>query len=443
MRRAILAAALALAAAGCGEPKALVDNCHIGVYRLADGALVDVAPAPGGLRWRLMDGRTGLLAAGSDGGWTSKLGWTGRPDGVAVTFGTCAENRIGFAGQAGQRLSFQTLETRFAGHGGVELAGRLVLPPGAGPAPVAVMVHGSEDTSARDFRIEQRLWPAQGVAVFVYDKRGTGGSNGRYTQDFDILSDDAAAAVGEARRLAGARTGRVGLDGSSQGGWVAPLAASKTPVDFVIARYGLADGPLAEDKGEVLLGLAEKGYGPDVLEKAGRVADATGEIMSSGFKEGFDTLAALRKQYGREPWWKDLEGEFTGQIVHAPGPLVRLVGPHMDKGTSWTYDPMRVLSTLPTPVLWVLAGADREAPPDETRRRLVALAEAGRPVTVIEFPDTDHGIMEFEAAEGGRRMTRYADGYYRAVLDFARDGRLEGAYGAARRLAQPGPRPTP
>jgi hypothetical protein len=202
----------------------------------------------------------------------------------------------------------------------------------------------------------------------------------------------------------------------------------------VIARYGMAESPLAEDKGEVLLALREKGYGPDALAAAGQVADATGRIIASGFKDGFDDLAALRRRYGDEPWWTDLEGEYTGDIVDAPAVLVRVIGPMRDRGTSWTYEPMPVLAALPTPMLWILAGEDREAPVEETRRRLVGLAAAGRPITVLEFPDTDHGVRQFETTAGERKMTRYADGYYRALLDFTRDGALAGSYGAARSL---------
>lgn len=438
MRTLFLSALMAtFTLAACGKPEFMTDSCHIGVYRLADGGLVDVAPSEGGLRWRLMDGQTSLIKPPEDEAqaWRGRVGWTERPDPLKVGFGGCAENRITFGGQAGRKLNFQTLETRFVGHGGIELAGRLVLPPGEDRVPLAVMVHGSESDSARDFRFEQRLWPAHGVAVFVYDKRGTGGSAGRYTQDFHVLSDDAAAAVREARRLAAGRAGRVGLDGASQGGWIAPLAATKTPVDFVIARYGMAESPLAEDKGEVLLALREKGYGPEALAAAAQVADATGRIIASGFKTGFDDLAALRRRYGDEPWWKDLDGEYTGDIVDAPAMLVRLIGPTQDRGTTWTYDPMPVLSTLSTPMLWILAGADREAPVDETRRRLVRLAQAGRPITILEFPNTDHGILEFETVDGERTRTRYADGYYRAVLDFTRDGGIQGPYGAAQPLS--------
>jgi len=86
-------------------------------------------------------------------------------------------------------------------------------------------------------------------------------------------------------------------------------------------------------------------------------------------------------------------------------------------------------------MLWILAGSDRVAPPAETRRRLVMLAREGRPIQVLEYPNTDHGIVEFEAgADGKRTPTRYEDGYYGAVLDFEKTGTLPGRYGAAPRL---------
>src|SRR5207344_2142422 len=147
--------------------------------------------------------------------------------------------------------------------------------------PVVVLVHGSEDSSGRDFYALQRLLPAQGIGVFVYDKRGTGASEGRYTQDFDVLADDAVAAMREARRLAGPRAGRVGYQGGSQGGWIAPLAAHIEPVDFVIVSFGLAVSPLDEDREAIAFDMERAGYGAEIKAKAMEVADATAVIITS------------------------------------------------------------------------------------------------------------------------------------------------------------------
>lgn len=432
---------LVIALSACTPARIPAVDCHVGAYQLRDGTIVDVAPVsePDGLRWRLPDGRTGRLAQAADGTWTSTLGWTDRPDGVRMDFGACGAGRIAYDGHEGARLAFDVTETAFEG-AGVTLQGRLVLPEGNGPVPIVVEVHGSEDYSARVFNSRQRMFPAHGIGVFVYDKRGTGGSGGSYTQDFELLADDAVAALREARRLAGARAGRIGFGGGSQAGWIAPLAASKTEADFVAIGYGLADSPLAEDRDQVMRELRAAGHGPEVLAKAREVTDATGEVIASGFEQGFDRLDAVRDKYAGEPWWQDLRGEFTGELVKYPELALRLVGPMRDKGTSWRHDPMPVLRGLQVPQLWVLAGADSEAPPEETRRRLLALAAEGRPITTVVFPDTDHGIVEFETGADGKRIeTRVADGYFKLLVDWIGDGRLDDAtYGAAQVLTKPG-----
>ncbi|HEY0506155.1 MAG TPA: alpha/beta hydrolase [Lysobacter sp.] len=411
--------------------------CHVGLYRLDDGRVVDVSPrGDGDLRWRLLDGRTGKLDRDDAGRWHGTTGWTDRPDATPVALGSCDAPSLTFEGRSGKRESFPSIDTRFEGHGET-LAGRLVLPRGDGPFPIAVMVHGSEAYSARTFNYFQRLFPAEGIGVFVYDKRGTGESTGRYSQDFHLLADDAVAALKEARRLAGARAGRVGFSGGSQGGWVAPLAATRSDADFVAVSYGLADSPLAEDRDQVQLDLKTAGYGPDVLAKAREVTDATGVVMASHFKQGYERVAELKAKYGNEPWWKDMKGEFTGDIIRHPAIALRVIGPLRDEGTTWDYDSMPVLRAVKPPLLWILAGADAEAPPEETRRRLLAVARDNPHVSVVEFPDTDHGILEFETGSDGERTpTRIADGYYRMLVEWIRDGSLaHPPYGNARFLA--------
>jgi hypothetical protein len=46
------------------------------------------------------------------------------------------------------------------------------------------------------------------------------------------------------------------------------------------------------------------------------------------------------------------------------------------------------------------------------------------------YPDAGHGIYEYVTdAKGQRQSTRNADGFFRMIRDFARDGRLHGRYG--------------
>lgn len=130
---------------------------------------------------------------------------------------------------------------------GVTLAGSLFLPPGAGPHPVAVFVHGS-GPQGRD---GAGTWPAflvaEGFAVLAYDKRGQGGSGGSYTlpsggrdnqPHMRRRSTDVLAAVRALKTRNDIDGDQVGLIGVSQAGWVMPMVAETGEVAFTITLSG-------------------------------------------------------------------------------------------------------------------------------------------------------------------------------------------------------------
>lgn len=407
-------------------------DCHIGPYHLSDHSMVDIAPTSGDtLRWRAFDGSTGALKQQADGSWTSTYGWTDRPDGKTVSFSDCASGDIRFAGQAGHRIGLDVTETSFTGKDGVKLVGRLVLPRGKGPVPIVVLVHGSEQDSARDFNSLQRILPAEGVGAFVYDKRGTGGSAGKYTQDFQVLADDAVAALNEARRLAGARAGRIGYQGGSQGGWVVPLALSRAPADFGIVSFGLAVSVIEEDQQQVELEMRLKGHTPEEIKKALEVADAAERVFESNFTGGFARFDEVRAKYRGEPWYKDLHGNYTWMMLPMSEAELREKGKAYIWGTPFRYDPMPTLRAVKTPQLWVLGTDDLEAPSAQTSRLVKGLIAEGHKITLAMEPGAEHGMTEYEMKDGERVSTRFSPGYFEMMRDFARDGRLSKPYGKA------------
>jgi hypothetical protein len=407
-------------------------DCVVGSYRFENGPDIDIGRGEEGkLRWRRNDGTTGELTRTGDGSWSSTRGWTGKPDGIRVIFPSCAGGSIRFDGVPGTRVVFDITETHFAVEDAA-LAGRLVMPKGGGPVPIVVLIHGSEHTSARDDYALQRQFPSAGIGAFVYDKRGTGGSTGKYTQDYLTLADDAIAAVREAKRLAGSRAGRVGYQAGSQGGWVAPLAARIEPADFVVVCFGLAVSPLQEDRSAIALDVTRHGYGADVMVKAMQIADASAVILSSNFRDGYDQLAALRARYGKEPWFHDIHGDVTWALLEQSPDELRATGPELFAGLPVHYDPMPVLRNLAVPQLWILGEDDVDAPSAETARRLRTLNAAGHPVSLAVFPRAEHGIYEYETAAGGQRLsTRQPEGYFRLMRDFILGKTLEPQYGTA------------
>lgn len=405
-------------------------DCRIGSFLLDDGSDIDVSPSEGDtLRWRRFDGTTGALHPRERGIWVGTRGWTKAADGVLVSFPKC--DAIRFGQVSGTRREFDVRDLTFESHD-TTLAGRLVMPPGGDKVTVVVLIHGSEHDSALEDYSLQRMLPAQGIAAFVYDKRGTGSSGGKYTQDFSLLADDAVAAVRAARSLAGARLGRIGFQAGSEGGWVAPLAASRTPVDFAIICFGLAVSVIDEDQEAVELQLSEKGYSRAEIRDALEVARAAENVFASGFSSGYAELDRLRSRYSGTPWYADLRGDYTWAILPRSEAELRAMAPDYDWHTPFNYDPMPVLRSLRTPQLWILGGEDLEAPSRETRRRLKSLIAAGGDYTIAYYASAEHGMTLFEAdASGDRTSTRYAPGYFQLIRDFALLRAVPGQYGDA------------
>src|SRR5215813_2699264 len=247
-----------------------------------------------------------------------------------------------------------------------------------------------------------------------------------------MLADDAASALREARRLAGSRAGRIGFQGGSQGGWVAPLAATRIPVDFVIVSFGLAVNVIDEDREEVELEMKLKGHTPEEISKALEVAKAAEVVMTSGFSEGLESFDALRAKYKNEPWYKDLRGNLTRLLLPYNNAELRAKADEFKFGTPWFYDSIPVLRKVAAPQLWILGEDDLEAPSRETGRRIRNLIREGRPITFALFAHAEHGLTEYEVDKQGERIsTRYSEGYFAMMRDFIEEGRLGPRYGAS------------
>jgi pimeloyl-ACP methyl ester carboxylesterase len=389
--------------------------CEVGAYRGPAGDFVTVfatadSATTNKWRYRFRDGEQGT---------TPDAAVQCARDAVVISRGTGAAERW-------PRIAFRTTATRFRS-AGVTLAGLLIEPPDAGARPpLVVLGHGSERTPAIGRSGYPYVFAAQGIAAFVFDKRGTGASGGKYTQSFAQLADDMVAASVEAKRLARGRFGRFGLFAASQGGWVAPRAANAAGAQFVIVGFGLVLSPLEEDAEQVQLEIGQLGGDRAAHAAARKVTDATGAVIASHFTSGYDELAAVRTAYAAQPWFARIKGEFTGDILASDEATLRRDGPaRMDNlDIDWRYDAIGELRKVQAPQLWILAGADREAPNALTIDRLRMLQREGRPIELVVFPATDHGIVEFvDNPDGTRTVTRVADGYFRMLGDWVKRDR--------------------
>lgn len=377
--------------------------CEVGVYG-QPAAFIAVTRRNDNFRYSFSDGRWGKIEDANN----VECGQGAvRVDGATIL----------------ERQTLKITDTEFDSDG-VTLVGQLLEPLNAGAdTPLVALAHGSEELGW----IEAASYPYQlvgrGVSVFVYDKRGTGKSGGMYTQNFPQLADDLVAASVEAKRLAGSNYGRFGLLGFSQGGWIAPLASERSEADFIGIGYGLVVDILEEDASQVALELRQAGYDEDVVSKGKEITDITARLAVSGYSDGLEELDAIREKYGDEEWYPKVRGGFTGVILGISSDELRNKGiPIFDRlNIDWSIKPMDVLGGVEAPQLWVLAEDDREAPISTTLERLKTLRQGGKDISVFTFPNTDHGMWEYEQHEDGSRTSvRVTDKYYDLMADWAK-----------------------
>lgn len=280
---------------------------------------------------------------------------------------------------------------------GAVLAGTLWLPDGLPHAdPVAtVVMHPGSGPSGRDndvyFPPIRAHLLRHGVAVASFDKRGVGGSTGRW-QDAGIVeqADDLLAAVDAVRAHVG---GRLGVFGHSQGGWVVAEAAGRgrSSVDFVVGNSGPGVTPAEQERYAARRALLAAGRGDD--EVAAELAQV-------------DLVFGLLRD--RVPYEAARDRLTASALRYLP-----------DDGDEWglfarilDYDPRPALSRASVPVLALFGADDAVVPVAES---VAAYRAAVRPdlLTVAVLPGGDHRLQRGEPPH-------LVDGYLDTLTGFVR-----------------------
>jgi uncharacterized protein len=282
-----------------------------------------------------------------------------------------------------------------ADSGGVRLAGTLWRP--AGDAVAGVLMHPGSGPSDRDNDvlfppIREHLLHA-GIAVCSFDKRGVGGSTGRWQEaGIEEQADDllAALAVFDSNSSSGLS---LGLFGHSQGGWVVVEAAGRgAPVAFVITNSGPGISPARQERYSLANRLP-----------AGRVPGALAayDAVAAIARERPSLQVALEQLEAAGVPYRELDGlEFVFEDEAIWDLCAKL----------FEYDPAQALSRIAVPVLALFGAADKITPPEES---VVALRDAVRPelLEVEVFPEGDHRLFHGEPP-------RFVDGYLDRISSF-------------------------
>jgi fermentation-respiration switch protein FrsA (DUF1100 family) len=282
----------------------------------------------------------------------------------------------------------------------VKFAATLTLPKGKGPFPAVLLITGSgpQDRDEaifghRPFLVLADHLTRKGIAVLRADDRGVGGSTGNVhqatTADF---ADDALAGVAFLKGRAEIDAKRIGLVGHSEGGIVAPMAASTSPdIAFIVllAGTGLTGEEILYLQGSAIL----KANGASATQIAAQ--HKLQSLMLSAVKEEKDNAAAEKRF--REHWAKE-QAKFTDEEKKTFGDLETLVKTQFKTLlTPWfrfflTHDPRPALTRVTCPVLALNGDKDLQVP---SRENLAAIAKAledagNKNVTLKELPKLNH-----------------------------------------------------
>lgn len=284
-------------------------------------------------------------------------------------------------------------ETVHFASGDITLAGTLVLPERSQPHAAVVLVHGS-GPQKRDL-FTARWFAAEGIAALAYDKRGVGESGGDFRKvPFMELCDDGLGAIKYLKSRKEIDAKRMGVWGLSQGGWLGPLAASRSAdVAFVIAVSGPGVSP-----GEQMIvyyanELREQGVDEGDVREASTVRRDIWGYMSSGL--GYERVKARLDEARTRPWYKRAKVQQDDSFGPLPTPaeLSKPVG----RSAIWfkqeaVYDPVPALRALRVPALFLFGDHDRLIPVDESVAVIqrVSVEDKHRDFTIRVFPNVDH-----------------------------------------------------
>ncbi|MFC4053759.1 alpha/beta hydrolase family protein [Actinomadura syzygii] len=190
-------------------------------------------------------------------------------------------------------------DVSFTGYGGLALHGSVVAPrKTSGPLPGVVLVTGSGAGVPRDHLLTEAVeFARRGLAVLIYDKRSVG--YGDFRRSYSELADDALGGVRALRARPGVDPAKVGLWGLSEGGWVAPLAASRSAdVAFVIVVGGNAMPPIRQQLWNETSALRRAGASGSLIDHGKRNFARLGAdagLFAEAFFPAEDVLGRVRQ----------------------------------------------------------------------------------------------------------------------------------------------------
>jgi uncharacterized protein len=289
---------------------------------------------------------------------------------------------------------------------GIDLAGTLTLPEGAGPFPGVVLVSGSGPQDRNEALLGHKPFlvladhlTRSGVAVLRYDDRGIAESGGDFstgtTEDF---ASDALAAVEYLGADARVNSDAIGIVGHSEGGIIGPMAAGRSDhVGFVVmlAGPGVRGLDILIEQGRLINAAA--GQASPLTDFNARVQTVLAEVVAGEP----DPEAASVQMHAAIVEEIDALPEGMRETVRADFPEQAIDQAITQMNSPWFrfflhYDPRPALEQLTVPVLALFGARDLQVPPAQSADEVEAAFERGQnaDATVRVLPGLNHLFQE-------------------------------------------------
>lgn len=209
---------------------------------------------------------------------------------------------------SGKRIFAHNRQTVSFTSGKRILKGDLYIPATKGPHAAVVFAHGSGGAT-RGVGFFTTYFLQLGMAVLSFDKQGAGESTGNWqTASFDELADDVIAGIQFLKKQKSINPKKIGLLGSSQGGWIGSMVTAKSKdVAFLLMRVGAGENVmetmLHENRG---LNLADGFSEKETQEILAMDKNFMHAALQGKTWEQSDSVI---RSYNNAPWFKKIYPE--------------------------------------------------------------------------------------------------------------------------------------
>ena len=276
--------------------------------------------------------------------------------------------------------------------GDIVLKADLLLPPASvcNRCPLLVIVQGSgsSDRSNPWTGAWAKALVAAGVAVIHPDKRGSGKSGGDWmAAGMPDLAEDVDAFVDYAAKLPRVDAARIGVMGFSQGGDVAPVAATRDRrVRYVVALSGSVVPMHEQMQDELELDARRRGFTPAQMHAMRDVNRAALDYARSG--KDFPAVEKAMAQAHK---------------VSVPDGFIRVPDRGDTKTWEWLkhvvdFDPLPSWRKLGVPAVFIYGRQDQNVDVDKSVRLIDQnLMRGHAAVSTVVFNENGHGLFRAEA----------------------------------------------